>query len=247
MSTVFLLCCFLFIASSDGAMTAKKGNADAIAVTIKAKRHNAKLEVRQDDSACERQLQRSAPSFCNVTYFQSLAPILSENLTDAQIAYLSRYYSQVCVPACIDPIEAFYNCIPDTSRAEKNFYTTLIRKGTCGQTGGDYCAVRYARQYKGDTSTNFIKIYELCDYSTTSGISCNGASSTCLSHVRTFSSRMGCCTEPYLGSGVRSCSGISVDAACTGVVPSPTQVVSSAAVLAAPVFMLIFALIGFFA
>ena len=72
---------------------------------------------------------------------------------------------------------------------------------------------------------------------------------------------MGCCTEPYLGFGVQSCSGISVDAACTGlvpsptqvvpsptqVVPSPTQVVSSAAVLAAPVFMMIFALIGFLA
>ena len=244
MSTVFLLCCFLFIASSDGAMTAKKGNADAIAVANKAKGHNAKLEVRQDDSACERQLQRSAPSFCNATYFQSLASYIFafENLTDAQIAFFSRYYSQVCVPACIDPIETYYNCIPDSSRADIDFLITFIRKGICGQTGGDYCAVRYARQYKGDTSTNLAKLHDSCGSSSSSsfGISCTGASFTCLSHVSTFSSRMGCCTEPYLGSGVRSCSGVSVDAACTGVV-------SSAAVLVAPVFIMIFALIGFFA
>ena len=49
---------------------------------------------------------------------------------------------------------------------------------------------------------------------------------------------MGCCTEPYLGSGVRSCRGVSVDEACAGV--------SSATGLVAPVFVMLFALVGFF-
>ena len=48
---------------------------------------------------------------------------------------------------------------------------------------------------------------------------------------------MGCCTEPYLGSGVRSCRGVSVDEACAGV--------SSATGLVAPVFVMLFALVGF--
>ena len=123
--------------------------------------------------------------------------------------------------------------------SERSYFINYYRKGFCGQESGDYCDVRYIRQYDGNIDGADAGISHLCPFSS-SGISCSGASSTCLSHVGTFSSRMGCCTEPYLGSGVRSCSGISVDAACTGLV-------SSAAVLAAPVFMIIFALIGFLA
>ena len=242
MPTVFLLCCFLVIACSDGATTAnKKTAADAIAVTNwlhkMSKGHNAKLEVRQDDSACLRQLQNDLPSYCNFTMLSGgISELPPSSLNDAQLAALNRAYSQICVSACIDPIETYYNCIQITDDL-KNYVITLIRKGVCGQESGDYCEVRYIRQYDGNI-TRYIELTRSCPFSST-GISCSGASSTCLSRVGTFSSRMGCCTEPYLGSGVRSCSGISVDAACTGV--------SGAAVLAASVFMMIFVLIGFFA
>ena len=241
MSTIFLLCCFLAIAFSDGAATVKSGE-DAIAVTDWlhkiSKRHtrDTELVARQDNSACLRQLQSSLPSYCNLTMLSGgISELNASFLNDAHLATLNRAYSQICVPACIDPIETYYNCIQITDDL-KNYVITLIRKGVCGQESGDYCEVRYIRQYNGNIN-GAADLTRSCTFSS-SGISCSGASSTCLSHVGTFSSRMGCCTEPYLGSGVRSCSGISVDAACIGLV-------SSAAVLAAPVFMMIFALIGF--
>ena len=242
MPTVFLLCCFLVIACSDGATTAnKKTAADAIAVTNwlhkMSKWHNAKLEVRQDNSACLRQVQSDLPSYCNFTQLSGgVSELPASSLNDAQLAALNRAYSQICVPACIDPIETYYNCLQITND-RKNYLITLIRKGVCGQESGDYCEVRYIRQYNGNIN-GAADLTRSCTFSL-SGISCSGASSTCLNRVGTFSSRMGCCTEPYLGSGVRSCSGVSVDAACTGV--------SGAAVLVAPVFMMILALIGFLA
>ena len=241
MVTIFLLCCFLAITFSDGAATAESG-VDAIAVTDSlhkiSKRHtrNTELVARQDDSACSHLLQ--LPSYCNLTMLSGgISDLNASSLNDAQLAALNRAYSQLCVPACIDPIETYYNCV-QTTDSLRNYLITLIRKGVCGQESGDYCEVRYIRQYNGNIN-GAADLTRSCTFSS-SGISCSGASSTCLSHVGTFSSRMGCCTEPYLGSGVRSCSGISVDAACTGLV-------SSAAVLAAPVFMMVFALIGFLA
>ena len=242
-TSVFLIFCFLFIACSDGAMTTKERNEDIITVTDKvSKRHNAKLEIRQSESACKSQLQISAPSYCNATFFVDGISYLTTSLSDAEKAILNRFYSQVCVPACMDPIERYYRCLSGFSSAEKNYFITKARKGVCGQESGEFCFLRFARQYREDKSFD-----DPCTSFTGTGISCSGASSDCLSFIRTFSSRMGCCTEPYLGSGVRSCSGISVDAACTGVVSSTTGVVSSAAVLTAPVFMMIFALVGFFA
>ena len=242
MVTIFLLCCFLAITFSDGAATAESG-VDAIAVTDSlhkiSKRHtrNTELVARQDDSACSHLLQ--LPSYCNLTMLSGgISDLNASSLNDAQLAALNRAYSQLCVPACIDPFEAYYNCI-QINDSVRSYLINLYRKGLCGQESGDYCDVRYIRQYDGNIDDADVDISRSCPFSL-SGISCSGASSTCLSHVRTFSSRMGCCTEPYLGSGVRSCSGISVDAACTGLV-------SSAAVLAAPVFMMIFALIGFLA
>ena len=84
---------------------------------------------------------------------------------------------------------------------------------------------------------------------------------------------MGCCTQPYLGSGVTSCSGVSVDEACspttgpttgrttgpttgrttgpttgrtTGPTTGPAEA-SSATGLVAPVFVLLIAFASYFA
>ena len=239
MFSIFLLCCFLVIASSDGAVTTKERDVDLTAVTDWLhkihKRHSSHLEVRQDNTACLNQLQSNYPSYCNFTELSGgLSNLPASSLTDAQLTTLNNAYSEICVSACIDPIDTYYNClqIDDTL---KDYLITLIRHGVCGQESGDYCEVRYVREYKGDYSS-IQRLVNSCTF-ISSGISCSSASSTCLSYVRTFSDRMGCCTEPYLGSGVNSCSGVSVDDPCTGV--------SSATGLVAPVFVMILSLVGF--
>ena len=125
MSTIFLLCCFLAIAFSDGAATVKSGE-DAIAVTDWlhkiSKRHtrDTELVARQDDSACLRQLQSSLPSYCNLTMLSGgISELNASSLNDAQLAALNHAYSQICVPACIDPIETYFNCIKLNRRGKK--------------------------------------------------------------------------------------------------------------------------------
>ena len=240
MFTVFLLCCFLIVASGDGAATTNKRDVAAVTDWLHkiSKRHSSQLEVRQDTTACQNQLQSTLPSYCNVTELSGgLSDLPASSLTDAQLTALNNAYSRLCVSACIDPIDTYYNCIATNDDTLRDFLVNLIRHGVCGQESGDYCEVRYVRQYRGDYSS-FQRLLNTCTF-TSGGISCSSASSTCLADVNTFSDRMGCCTEPYLGSGVTSCSGVSVDEPCTGV--------SSATGLVAPVFVMILSLVGFLA
>ena len=237
MFSIFLLCCFLVIASSDGAVTTKERDVAAVTDWLHkiSKRHSSHQEVRQDNTACLNQLQSNYPSYCNFTELSGgLSDLPASSLTDAQLTTLNNAYSQICVSACIDPIDTYYNCI-QIDDTLKDYLITLVRHGICGQESGDYCEVRYIRQYRGDYSSS-QSLLNSCTF-ISSGISCSSASSTCLSYVGTFSDRMGCCTEPYLGSGVNSCSGVSVDDPCTGV--------SSATGLVAPVFVMILSLVGF--
>ena len=241
MYAVLLFCFSVIFASSDGAVTAKARATDVTAVIEWLhkihKTHNTRLEVRQGNSACENQLQSSTPSYCNFTELSGgISSLPASSLTDAQLSTLNRAYSQICVSACIDPVETYYNCIqlPDD---QKNYLTTAIRQGVCGQESGDYCEVRYIRQYEGDYD-RFRQLVNNCTFNS-DGISCSSASSACLDNVRLFSTRMGCCTEPYLGSGVTSCSGVSVDNACVGVPSAATGIV-------APIFLMVLALLGFF-
>uniref|UniRef100_A0A1X7UTW6 Uncharacterized protein n=1 Tax=Amphimedon queenslandica TaxID=400682 RepID=A0A1X7UTW6_AMPQE len=232
MFSVFLLCCFLFVASSDGAVTEKKRDVAAVTDWLHkiSKRHSSQLEVRQDTTACANQLQSNLPSFCNFTELSGgLSDLPTSSFTDAQLTTLNNAYSRLCVSACIDPIDTYYNCIVTNDDTLRDYLVTLIRQGVCGQESGDYCEVRYLREYRGDYSS-IQRLVDTCTF-TSGGISCSSASSTCLSYVNIFNDRMGCCTEPYLGSGVNSCSGASVEDACTGV--------SSATGLVAPVFVMI--------
>lgn len=237
MSPVVFLSCLLIIACSDAATTKKQ---DVTAVTDWLQRINkrystTKVEVRQDVSSCLTTLNNNLPSYCDISELSGgISSLPAHSLTDAQLDALNSAYSRLCVPACLDPIEKYYRCI-STSQDYTDFLVNLLRKGVCGQESGEYCEVQYIRQYNGNYN-DISQLTSACDF-TNSGISCSSASSTCLSYVRTFSSRMGCCTEPYLGSGVRSCRGVSVDEACAGV--------SSATGLVAPVFVMLFALVGF--
>ena len=237
MSPVFLFSLLLVaIACSDGAATARKRSAD---VTKWLERINSKwsdkhLVARQSTSACRSQLDSSLPSYCDISELSGgLSALPASSLSDQQLDALNTAYSRICVPACLDPFEEYYNCLP-YSTDYKNYLITLLRQGVCGQESGDYCEVRYIRQYNGDYN-DFQELINACTFAS-GGISCSGASSTCLAHVNTFSNRMGCCTQPYLGSGVTSCSGVSVDEAC-----------SSATGLVAPVFMILIAFASYFA
>uniref|UniRef100_A0A1X7UTG0 Uncharacterized protein n=1 Tax=Amphimedon queenslandica TaxID=400682 RepID=A0A1X7UTG0_AMPQE len=142
MISVFLLCCFLVVASSDGAAATKKKR-DVAAVTDWvhkiSKRHSSQLEARQDNTACENQLQTDLPSYCNFTELSGgLSDVPASSLTDAQLTALNNVYARICVSACIDPIETYFNCL---QAVNKDYAITLIRQGVCGQESGDYCEV----------------------------------------------------------------------------------------------------------
>ena len=259
MFIAFIFCCFLVVASSDGAVTAKERAAVTDWLHKVHKRHSSHLGVRQSNISCSDQLRMNRTSNCDLTVLSggvSNLPISS--LTDAQLTTLNNAYSQFCVSACIDLYITYFNCI-STNDNERNYYTTYICQGICGQESGDYCVVRYIREYEGNYS-GYQSLLNSCPSGEsgsgdTGEISCSSATSTCLSYVGTFSDRMGCCTEPYLGSGVNSCSGVSVDDPCTGVssateATTPTGVsnateASSATGLVAPVFVMILSLVGF--
>ena len=238
MSPVFLFSLLLVaVACSDGAATEKKRSASDVTKwleKINSRSHNKQLVARQSSSACTNQLNSNLPSYCDLSELSGgISSLPASSLSDSQLDALNAAYSRICVSACLDPIVKYYNCL-DLTTDYKNYLITLLRQGVCGQESGDYCEVRYIRQYNGDYN-DFQQLINACTF-TTSGISCSGASSNCLSHVNTFSNRMGCCTQPYLGSGVTSCSGVSVDEAC-----------SSATGLVAPVFVMLIAFASFFA
>ena len=259
MFTIFFFCCVLVVASSDGAITTKKRDVVAVTDWVHkiSKRHSSQLRVRQSNISCDaRHFEMSLPSSCNLTALSGGLSDLpaSSSLTDAQLTALNNAYSQFCVSACIDPYVNYYNNCVAVNDNHRKYLATYLRHGFCGQQSGDYCPVRYRRQYQGNSSqTPFdscLIIY--------SGISCSSASSTCLSDLNTFSDRMGCCTEPFFGSGVNSCSGVSVDEPCTGVssgastgvptataVPTVVPTVVSSATGLAPVFVMILSLVGF--
>ena len=215
MFSIVLLFCFLLVASSDGVVPAKKRNEPVVTGLLHKihKRHSSQLGVRQSGISCDRQFEMNLTSNCNLTALSNgVLNIPESSLTDAQLTTLNNAFSQFCGrSASIDLYIAYYNCMSANDN-QRNYLATYLRRGFCGQQSGDYCYVRYIRQYRGNSSqTPFdscLIIY--------SGISCSSASSTCLSNLKTFNDRMGCCTEPYLGSGVNSCSGVSVDEPCTG-------------------------------
>ena len=232
MSPVVFFSCLLIIACSDAATTKKQ---DVTAVTDWLQRINkrysaTKVEVRQDSSCST----NTVPSYCSLSELYNSSVRF---LTDAQLDKLNSAYSRFCIPECLDPIEIYYRCT--LSRDDADYSVKFFRKGLCGQESGDYCEVRYFREYSGNYN-GLSQLRSACDI-TNSGISsCSNTpdDEDCRTYVETFSSRMGCCTEPYLGRDVQSCSDDRVDEACTGV--------SSATGLVAPVFLMLFALVGFF-
>ena len=153
MSPVFLFSLLLIaIACSDGAATARKRSADVTKwlERINSKWSNKKLVARQSTSACRRQLDNNLPSYCDISELSGgLSELPASSLSDQQLDALNTAYSRVCIPACLDPFEEYYNCL-DYPTNHKKYLITLLRQGVCGQESGDFCEVRYIRQYDGD-------------------------------------------------------------------------------------------------
>ena len=220
-SFLFLTCCFLIIiACSEGANTDAK-----------------KLETRQTCSTDD------FPSGCTLPS--------KKRKRQSTNSELNQLYSRICTKPCVDAITEYYRCLYSEQEQEYiEYQVNYIQKYRCGQhSNGDYCEVQIL-----NVTTNYTQVFLSCPRSSVTGlantaISCSsGTPAECTNALSTFSSYMGCCTEPLLGPGVRSCSGVSVPEACTGVSASSTGESSATGITAtAPIVavsLMVFALVG---
>ena len=175
------------------------------------------LTLRQDCSGY------TPPSGCSLT------------VNTGDFSALNAGLSKVCVARCIEPAVANFRKCSNYTLAQQDYYVKYVTEYMCGKNGDDYCPVLYSRNYLNDV--NILNPNRDCTFSspTFSQINCTSASSACLQSVADFSSKMGCCTLPYFGEGVSSCSGVDVEPACQ---------YSSAVAVALSVFPLLLALIS---
>ena len=250
-SFLFLTCCFLIIiACSEGAVTDAKERVNASALIDFIHKFHKKhgimtLESRQINSNCNVTL----PTGCNLLDFAFSAPSTVPNPTDSYLNSINQRHSRICTSTCVGAVVKAYRCIYSGGRLD--YLSNLVQKYLCGQHNGDYCPVSLIRSIR-DRPLNALALANIqasCTISfATTGITCGSStSSRCTNAISTFSGYTGCCTEPLLGSGVRSCSGVSVPEACTGisgatVESSATGIMATAPIVA--VSLMVFALVG---
>uniref|UniRef100_A0A1X7VFK1 Uncharacterized protein n=1 Tax=Amphimedon queenslandica TaxID=400682 RepID=A0A1X7VFK1_AMPQE len=203
--SLFLVCLFLIAACTKGAVIDKeKGMNDTALLQLFHhinKRHNIPLEPKQTSSCTLPDL----PSGCSLSEFAVSSPFTSSGASDSYLSSLNSQYSRICTSDCAGAIGEYYRCLYPGDRGE--YWANYIQKYICGQESGDYCVARLLRSFR--TTSNaaaFISISSYCSISPTTGLS-SCSRTSCTSALRTFSSAAGCCMEPFLGSGVRSCSG----------------------------------------
>ena len=219
-SFLFLTCCFLIIiACSEGAITDAK-----------------KLETRQT---------------CSTNDFPSGCALPSDKRKrQSTNTELNQQYSRICTKPCVDAITEYYRCRYSEQEQEYIEYrVNYIQKYVCGQHNGDYCPVRLLNV----TANSYYQVRRFCTKSSVNianAITCSSSSSTlsnCTNALSTFSGYMGCCTEPFLGPGVRSCSSVSVPEACTGVSSATVESSATGITATAPIVavsLMVFALVG---
>ena len=137
------------------------------------------------------------PSDCNrnllVTNVTKVDP---SKFASYSISNINSAYTQFCVAKCMDPIFKYPNCF-DLSSSWLTYTNNIIRRGTCGKEGSDFCVALYMRRYSNDRY--FInQLTSYCPF-TTAGVDCTSASSTCLQYLSDINQKMGCCTSPFLG------------------------------------------------
>ena len=222
-SFLFLTCCILIIiACSEGAVTDAK-----------------KLETRQTCST------NDFPSGCTLSDFSLPSLSTSGRYTDSQLNSLNQQYSRICTKACVDAVTEFYRCYYDQQQEFLEYQVNLAQKYICGQHNGKYCPVQNANITVAVLSA-YRQVQSFCTTSSANpyAITCSSSTmSNCTNAISTVSSYMGCCAEPFFGSGVRSCSGVSVPEACTATVESSATGIKATAPIVA-VSLMVFALVG---
>ena len=199
-----------------------------------SKRHNIPLERRQTSTCTLPDL----PSGCSLLVDSFTPPALQIGVSDSDLSNLNDQYSRICTSDCAGALATYYRCYEeDTGEYIGNF----IEKYLCGQESGDYCPVRLARSF--NTPSNAVAYRSIIGSCTlnSNGLTCTDTDD-CIDGLQNFTSAAGCCMEPVFGSGVSSCSGVSVPDACTGV-SSATGIIATPIV---GVSLMILALAGVF-
>uniref|UniRef100_A0A1X7SU16 Uncharacterized protein n=1 Tax=Amphimedon queenslandica TaxID=400682 RepID=A0A1X7SU16_AMPQE len=234
--SLFLVCLFLIAACTEGAVIDKeKGMNDTALLQLLPhinKRHNIPLERRE---TC------TLSSDCTPSNFLFGRYSISSVLSNSDLRSLNDEYSRLCTSGCAGAISEYLRCLYSEHETGE-YIDDFVKKYLCGQEREDYCPVRILRSF--NTTSNAIAYYSIINYCTTSSISARLISCTdtddCIDGLRNFTSAAGCCMEPLFGSGVRSCSEVSVPDACngsaTGIIATPIVAIS----------LMIFALAGVF-
>ena len=167
---------------------------------------------KRDHSTNHQENECSMPQSCKSLF--DLEP--TSDLNDTQLAAINQAYSENCIPSCINPMVAFYHCLSKINTSLTpiyNYEIELLQNGICGQESGEYCPVLFARQNR-TNSDAFGQLDTTCNYGNT-GITCNSTTSaTCFNGLTKIASLIGCCTRPYFGSGIDSCTGVTSDPPC---------------------------------
>ena len=226
--SLFLVCLFLIAACTEGAVIDKeKGMNDTALLQLLhhiSKRHDISLERRQNCA------YTNLPFNCTTSKFYLYTPSTLSSRNDLYLSSLNSQYSTICTTECVRSVLNYYRCIYSGDRIDR--YAILFQQYLCGQQdgSGDYCPVKILRSF--NTAANrvaFNNIYRYCDVSSITATNRFTLCSSyytynredCIAALNNFTSAAGCCMEPLFGSGVRSCNGVSVPDACTGVSSAP--------------------------
>ena len=242
-----LFCSFLLFAAIDGTFDFTLEEEEEEHGIISKRRGPSLPQERRGNGTIDRCVQilvdNRAP-YCNLTELAGeMLKILIPLLSDDHFDHLNTAYSTLCSPECLVAFDAYFDC-RNLSLARRKYWKNYLLKGRCGQEeNGDYCAVVLLKSYKHNIAAYKQLLNSTCPFSTSEGgILCQDASEECLNGLSTFTERMGCCAEPYLGANVYTCPGISVKEPCAGIQEATTS--SGVGAMAHSAAVAIFMIIG---
>ncbi|XP_019849096.1 PREDICTED: uncharacterized protein LOC109580426 [Amphimedon queenslandica] len=244
--SLFLVCLFLIAACTEGAVIDKeRGMNDTALLQLLHhinKRQNIHVPVLERRQAtCTKP---DLPSSCSLPIDSFGPPALQIGVSESYLSSLKDQLSRICTSDCAGALGEYYRCLYSGDTGE--YAGNLIEKYLCGQESGEYCPVRLIRSFNTTSNANaYGSIINDCTL-TSNGLTCTDTDD-CIDGLKNFTSVAGCCMEPVFGSGVRSCSGVSVPDACTGL--SSTTESSATGIIATPIVavsLMILALAGVF-
>ena len=244
---IFMLCCsFLLFAAIDGTFDFTLEEEEEEHGMISKRRPYLPQERRGNRTTdkCVQVLVDNLAPYCNLTELAGeMLKIPIPLLSDDHFDHLNTAYSTLCSPGCLVAFDPYFDC-RNLSLTTRNYWKNYLLKGRCGQEeNGDYCAVVLLKSYKHNIEAYKQLLNSTCPFSISEGgILCQNASEECFNGLSTFTERMGCCAEPYLGANVYTCPGISVKEPCAGIQETTTS--SGVGAMAHSAAVAIFMIIG---